>query len=94
MQKITSNRTKDHFRYKFILGDAIEITSEVIELATTDLEVRRANLRETAVRAATAREASMTPSRKKELREIRKEIEKGNRKRPSLLRPNETPQPR
>lgn len=94
LKKITSDRAKDHFRYKFILEDAIEITAEVIELATTDLEARRANLREAAIREAIAREASMTPSRKKEIRETRKEIEKGNRKRPSLLRPNETLQPR
>lgn len=94
LQEIISNRAEDHFRYKFILEDVIEITTEVIELATTDLEARRANLREATFREAAAREASMTPSRKKEIRKTRKEIEKGNRKRPSLLRPNETLQPR
>jgi len=36
----------------------------------------------------------MTPSRKKEIKEIRKEIEKKKLKKPSLLRPGETLQRR
>jgi hypothetical protein len=94
LQKITSNRSKDHFRYAFVLEDAIEITAEVIELAASDLEARKSSLKEAAIREATAREASMTPSRKKEIKEIRKEIEKKKLKKPSLLRPGETLQRR
>ena len=94
LEKITGDPPEDHFRYQFVLEDAIEITRDGIELAESDLDRRKAALREADAREAAGREASMIPELKKEMDAIRQQEEKKKRKRPSLLRPEEKMDPR
>ena len=89
LEKITNNKANDHFRYEFVLEDAIEITQDSIESIKGDLEIRKAQLQEAATREIAKREASMIPALKREIDEIRKETEKKKSQRPSLLRPGE-----
>ena len=89
LEKITNNKADDHFRYEFVLEDAIEITQDSIESIKGDLEIRKAQLQEAATREISKREASMVPALRREIDEIRREAEKKKSKRPSLLHPGE-----
>ncbi len=89
LEKIADDPPEDHFRYEFVLEDAIDITRDSIELAGGDLGARKAAIQEAAEQETAKREASMVPELKKEMEAIRGEQEKKKRKRPSLLRPGE-----
>ena len=89
LEKIADDPPQDHFRYQFVLEDAIDITRDSMELAGGDLGARKAAIREADEREVSKREASMVPELKKEIEEIRREEEKKKRKRPTLLRPGE-----
>lgn len=90
LQQIADNPAEDHFRYEFVLEDAIFITEDSIEMAQMDLGIRTAKIREADRRAQDKREASMTPALKEEVQDIRKEKEEKKQKRPTLLKPGET----
>lgn len=89
LEKIADDPREDHFRYEFVLEDAIDITRDSMELAGGDLVARKAALTEAAERERAEREASMAPELKKEMEEIQRVEEKKKRKRPTLLRPDE-----
>ena len=89
LQKIADDPPEDHFRYQFVLEDAIDITRDSMELAGGDLGARKAAIREADEQEVSKRDTSMVPELKKELEEIRREEQKKKRKRPTLLRPGE-----
>ncbi len=89
LEKIADDPPEDHFRYQFVLEDAIDITRDSMELAGGDLAARKAAIELTAKREAAKRDDSMVPELKKEMEAIRGEKEKQKRKRPTLLRPGE-----
>ena len=89
LEKIADDPPEDHFRYQFVLEDAIDITRDSMELAGGDLGARRAAIQEAAEQETAKREGSMVPELKKEMEAIRSEEEKKKSKRPTLLRPGE-----
>lgn len=93
LNKIQKNPAADHERYQFVLEDAIEITSDSIEIAQEDLGVRAAEIREADARDRKQREEQMTPERRADVKAVEKAAEKKEdeykRKRPSLLKPGE-----
>ena len=90
LRQFADDPADDHFRYEFVLEDAIEITQDSIELAEQDLGERLATVRSADERDRRQLEESMTPALRKETIKIKKEEEKKKRKRPTLLKPGET----
>ena len=90
LEAIAENPQEDHFRYEFVLEDAIEITADSIELSEMDLGIRTAEVQAADERDESKREASMTPELKEEVAAVRKTEQKKKRKRPSLLKKGET----
>ena len=91
LQAIADNPQEDHFRYEFVLEDAIEITADSIELSEMDLGIRTAEVQAADERDEAKREASMTPELKEKVSAARQteEKKKSKRKRPSLLKKGE-----
>lgn len=93
IEKIAENPPKDHFRYQFVLADAIEITADSIDLAQGELGDRKRGLVEADERDKKKRETLMTPERRADVKEVKGEQEakeaERKRKRPSLLKPEE-----
>ena len=90
LEAIAENPQEDHFRYEFVLEDAIEITADSIELSEMDLGIRSAEVQAADERDDAKKEASMTPELKEEVAAVRKTEAKKKRKRPSLLKKGET----
>ena len=90
LRQFADDPADDHFRYEFVLEDAIEITQDSIELAEQDLGERLAIVRSADERDRRQLEESMTPALREETIKIKKEEEKKKRKRPTLLKPGET----
>ena len=92
LQAIADNPQEDHFRYEFVLEDAIEITADSIELSEMDLGIRTTDVRAADERDEAKREVSMTPELKEQVSAARQaeEKKKSKRKRPSLLKKGET----
>ena len=76
LEKIADDPPQDHFRYQFVLADAIDITRDSMALAGGDLGARKAAIQEADEQEVSKREASMVPELKKELEEIRREEQK------------------
>ncbi len=94
LEKIRDSEPEDLWRYEFVLEDAIEITNDSMELAGVDARERKRDLIEADEAEKAAREATMTATRREEVKEARQEIEQqeeeAESKRPSLLKPGET----
>lgn len=90
LEAIAESPQEDHFRYEFVLEDAIEITADSIELSEMDLGIRTAEVQAADERDDAKKEASMTPELKEEVAAVRKTEQKKKRKRPSLLKKGET----
>jgi hypothetical protein len=93
LRKIEENPAADHDRYEFVLADAIEITSDSIEIAQEDLGIRTAEIRSQDARDKKEREEQMTPERRAEVKAVEKAAAKKETetksKRPTLLKPGE-----
>jgi hypothetical protein len=93
LAKITENPSEDHWRYKFVLENAVEITEDTIELAQGDLAERKKALDTADEAAAEKRLETMTPARREEVTEIKQEEqrkdEERQKKRPTLRKPGE-----
>ena len=90
LRQIADDPADDHFRYEFVLEDAIEITQDSIELAKQDLGERLAAVHTADERERQKLEESMTPALREETSKIKKEEGEKKRKRPTLLKPGET----
>jgi hypothetical protein len=93
LAKITDNPSEDHWRYKFVLENAVEVTEDTIELAQGDLSERKRTLETADETAAEKRLETMTPARREEVTEIKQEEQKKEeerqKKRPTLRKPGE-----
>jgi hypothetical protein len=93
LAKITENPSEDHWRYKFVLENAVEITEDTIELAQGDLSERKRTLDTADETAAEKRLETMAPARREEVTEIKQEEqrkdEERQKKRPTLRKPGE-----
>lgn len=88
LHRIQDSSPKDLSRYEFVLKEAIDTTSDSIDLAQQDLGTRTANLAAEDAKDKAERQASMTPEEKKD--EAKKQEQSKKRKAPTLLRPGET----
>lgn len=93
LKNIDENPADDHWRYEFALDDAIDITTDSLELAQGDLGERKTNVE--AADAAQRRdiEGSLAPEVRVEREKAKKAAEakaaEEKRKRPTLLKPGE-----
>jgi len=92
LEAMADDPQEDHFRYEFVLEDAIEITADSIDLSGLDLGIRTAAVQAADERSDAKRDASMTPELKENVAAARQveEKKKSKRKRPSLLKKGET----
>jgi hypothetical protein len=93
LKKIEENPADDHFRYEFILDDAIEITSDSLELTQGDLAARKQEITDDDAKDRKAIEDTLSPEMRKDVEKAReatrsKESEE-KRKRPTLMKPGE-----
>ena len=103
LKQIEESRPKDIERYEFALTQAIETTSDSLDLAQQDLGKRGSDVEERLDREKKAIEAEMTPvekegqkaaadAKKKADEEKAAEDDKPKRKPPTLMRPGEKKQ--
>jgi hypothetical protein len=93
LHNIEENPADDHFRYEFVLDDAIEVASDSLDLTQGDLAERKRDILEKDAGDRKAVEDSLTPEMRKEMEKNRKaartkEAEE-KRKRPTLMKPGE-----
>jgi len=93
LKKIEENPAGDHFRYEFILDDAMEITSDSLDLTQGDLAERKREIQERDVDDRKTVDDGMAPEMRKEMEKAReaartREAEE-KRKRPTLMKPGE-----
>ena len=89
LRKIQDSNPKDLARFDFVLKDAIDTTSDSIELSEQDLNARAQTVAEHDKKERTEREAALTPQELDEKKAAEKKEAQQQKKRPTLLRPGE-----
>lgn len=84
---------EDLWRYEFVLEDAIEITSDSIEISGESLGERKRELAAEEAAEKAGREKTMTASRSAEVKKAKQAVQQKeetfDKKRPTLLKPGE-----
>jgi hypothetical protein len=89
LQKIQKSAPSDMARYDFALKDAIDTTSDSLELSQADLTGRAATVDAKDQKEKAARETALTPEEAKDKKEQEKKDTK--KKAPTLRRPTDPP---
>jgi hypothetical protein len=97
LSRLEAIRVKDPddlWRYEFVLEDAIYVLEDSIEISSDDLAARKSELIEADGAEKAAREKTMSPERREEVREAEQEQQgeekEREKKRPSLLKKGES----
>ncbi|HSP66740.1 MAG TPA: hypothetical protein VLN48_03365 [Bryobacteraceae bacterium] len=89
LQKIQKSEPSDMARYDYVLKDAIDTTSDSLELSQADLTGRATSVAAKDQKEKAARTAALTPEEAKDKKEQEKKDAK--RKAPTLRRPTDPP---
>lgn len=91
LHKIEDSNPRDLDRYKFVLDDAIETTSDSRDLALSDSSKRSADLAAADAKEEKKRESLMPLKERAERKKAADQEEEQKKKVPSLYRPGEKP---
>jgi len=89
LQKIQKSEPSDLARYEFVLKDAIDTTTDSLELSQEDLTGRSSEVAAKDQKEKAARTAALTPEESKDKKEQEKKDTK--KKAPTLRRPTDPP---
>jgi hypothetical protein len=90
LQRIQNSGPSDLARYDFVLKDAIDTTSDSLELSQADLTGRAASVDAKDKKEKDARTAALTPEEAKDKKEQDKK-DGTAKKKPTLRRPTDPP---
>lgn len=91
LNKIEDSNPKDFGRYKFVLEDAIETTSDSRDLALADSSKRSVALASVDAEEKNNRESMMSTKERADRKKAAAQEEEQKKKAPSLYRPGEKP---
>lgn len=90
LEEFEENPADDHWRYEFVLDDAIDIVTDSIELAKADQKERQAELAENEAEKEQEIQESLPAEVRRQKEKVRKAEQKRESKRPTLMKPGET----
>jgi hypothetical protein len=91
LNKILDSEPKDLDRYKFVLSEAIDTTSDSEQLSMEDSKKRESEITAEDTKEKSERESMMSSAEQKERKKAANKEEENKKKIPSLYRPGEKP---